>query len=110
MTQIPLQVTFRGIQPMPRVGSFIQEQASRFERYSARIVQCHVTVDLPHRHQRTGRQYCVRLEIKTPLGNVVVSRDPSPAAPSRQLDTAIREAFDAALRQLDAESQRRRCA
>jgi hypothetical protein len=52
----------------------------------------------------------VRLEVKTPFGNVVVSRDPSPSALPRQLDATIRDAFAAALRQLDDESRRRRCA
>jgi len=108
--QIPLQITFRGMHPMPGAGSLIQEQAGRFERFSERIVQCHVTVDVPHRHQRTRREYRVHLNIKTPLGSVIVSRDPPPMPGPRQLDVAIREAFDAALRQLEGDAHRRRCA
>jgi hypothetical protein len=107
--QVPLQITFRGISPMPSVGSLIEERSTRLERFSDRIVRCHVTIGLPHRHQRNGRHYSVHLDITTPLGRIIVTRDPDGQTP-RELDALIRDAFDAATRQLEQEADRRRSA
>jgi hypothetical protein len=106
---VPLQITFRGVSPMPTVGSLIEERTSRLERFSDRIVRCHVIVGVPHRHHRNGRHYSVHLDITTPLGSIVVTREPD-TQPARELDALIRDAFDAATRQLENEAARRRSA
>jgi ribosome-associated translation inhibitor RaiA len=105
--QIPLQITFRGLSPMPSVGALINERSTRLERFCDRIIRCHVTVGVPHRHQRNGRRYSVRIDITTPLGSIVVTREPVAVGSTQPLDAAIREAFDAATRQLEEETRRR---
>jgi hypothetical protein len=107
---IPLQVTFRGISPMPSVGSLIEERWSRIERFSGRVLRGHVTVGIPHRHHRNGRSYNVHLEITTALGNIIVTREPTPSGSGTELDVTIRETFDVATRQLEEEFRRRRSA
>jgi len=106
--QVPLQITFRGLSPMPSIGSLIEERSSRLERFCDRIIRCRVTVGVPHRHQRNGRQYSVHVDITTPLGSIVVSRESTAAA--EELDAVIRDAFDTATRQLEEEGRRRRSA
>jgi ribosome-associated translation inhibitor RaiA len=108
--QIPLQITFRGLSPMPSVGTLIAERSSRLERFCDRIIRCHVVVGVPHRHHRNGRRYSVHIDITTPAGSVIVTREPAAGASSEQLDVAIRDAFDAATRQLEDETRRRRSA
>jgi ribosome-associated translation inhibitor RaiA len=108
--QIPLQITFRGLSPMPSVGALINERSSRLERFCDRIIRCHVTLGVPHRHHRNGRRYSVHIDITTPIGNIVVTREPADDGSSLQLGVAIREAFDAATRQLEEENRRRRSA
>jgi len=109
--QIPLQITFRGLSPLPGVGALINERASRLERFSDRIIRCRVIVGVPHRHHRNGRRYSVHIDITTPLGNIVATREPAcDASNSDQLGVAVREAFDAATRQLEDDSRRRRSA
>jgi ribosome-associated translation inhibitor RaiA len=107
--EVPVQITFRGMSPMPSIGSLIVERASRLERFVERITRCHVTVDLPHRRHRNGRHYSVHIEVATRHGNVVVTRNPDASLP-RELDVMIRDAFDAATRQLEEEADRRRSA
>ena len=107
--EIPVQITFRGMSPLPSIGSLIEERASRLERFAERITRCHVTVGLPHRHHRNGRRYSVHIEVSTPRGSVVVTRNPETSFP-RELDVLIREAFDSATRQLEEEVYRRRSA
>jgi hypothetical protein len=52
----------------------------------------------------------VHLEITTPLGNVVVTREPTSSGAGEELDITIRDAFDVATRQLEEELRRRRSA
>lgn len=107
--QIPLQITFRGLSPMPSVGALINERSTRLERFCDRIIRCHVTVGVPHRRHRNGRRYSVHIDITTPLGSIAVTREPADDV-TQPLDVAIREAFDAATRQLEEEARRRRSA
>jgi ribosome-associated translation inhibitor RaiA len=108
--EIPLQITFRGLSPMPSVGALITERSSRLERFCDRIIRCHVIVGVPHRHHRNGRRYSVHIDISTPLGTIAVTREPADDGSTQELDAAIREAFDAATRRLEDEARRRRSA
>jgi hypothetical protein len=108
--QTPIQITFRGMHPMPSVGTLIHERWSRIERFSDRVIRGHVTVGIPHRHHKKGRRYSVHLEIATPLGNIVVTREPTSNGAGEDLDVTIRETFDVATRQLEEEFRRRRSA
>ncbi|HTV20542.1 MAG TPA: HPF/RaiA family ribosome-associated protein, partial [Polyangiaceae bacterium] len=108
--QVPLQITFRGLSPLPGVGVLINERSSRLERFCDRIIRCHVVIGMPHRHHRNGRRYSVHIDIKTPLGSIVVTREPDGDGATEQLGVAIREAFDSATRQLEEDGRRRRSA
>ena len=52
-------------------------------------------VEVPHRHQHKGVLYNVRIDMTAPGGELVVKREPA-----EDLYVAIRDAFDAARRQL----------
>lgn len=106
--QIPLQITYRGMSSSASVDALILERANKLERFSDRIVRCHVIVGVPHRHHRQGRHYSVHLDLTTPLGSIVVTRDPPSSAEPQELAALVREAFDAAARQLEDEARRRR--
>lgn len=106
--QIPLQITYRGMSSSPSVDALITERTNKLERFSDRIVRCHVIVDVPHRRHRQGRHFSVHVDVTTPLGSIVVTRDPLPDAEPRELAVVVREAFDAAARKLEDETQRQR--
>ena len=106
--QIPLQITYRGMSSSPSVDALISERTNRLERFSDRIVRCHVIIDVPHRHHRQGRHFSVHVDVTTPLGSIVVTRDPSSDSEPRELAALVREAFDAAARQLEEETRRQR--
>ena len=101
---IPLEVTFVGMAPMPSVGLLIAERSTPIERFEGNVTRCHVIVCLEHRSDRRGRSYSVDLDISTHLGSVAVSREPD--ASPRGLDEMIRDAFDAAARELQADVSR----
>lgn len=104
----PLQITFRGMSPSPTVESLIRERTERLARVTPRIQRCHVVVEQPHRHQRSARPFSVRLDITTPIGEVVITRAPDADRSRHALHTLIRDAFDAATRQLEERARCRR--
>ena len=103
-----LQITFRGMSPSSAIERLVRERAERLERVGSEIQRCHVVVDQPHRHQHKGTSFCVRLDITTPRDEVVVTREPDGRCSHEPLQSAIRDAFDAAARQLETRTERRR--
>ena len=53
--QIPLQITFKDMDPSPAIEARIREKAAELERFFAHVSRCHVVVSSPHRHHRKGR-------------------------------------------------------
>src|SRR5688572_14654991 len=98
---IPLQITFRDIEPSPAIESRIRERADRLEKSGARITSCHVVVSEPHRHHRKGDAINVRIDLKVPGQEIVVNREPAASTDHADVYVAIRDAFNAARRQLE---------
>jgi ribosome-associated translation inhibitor RaiA len=107
---LPLQITFRNVDPSPVVEAAIRRRATRLERFSERIRHLHVIVDKPHQHQHQGNHYAIRIEIGTPSGKVVVTRDPALDSSHENFQAVLRDAFDSAVRHLESDAQRRRVA
>ncbi|ABA23693.1 cold-shock DNA-binding protein family [Trichormus variabilis ATCC 29413] len=97
---IPLQITFHNIPPSEAVEAKIRSLADKLEHFYNRITSCRVIVDAPHRHQRNGKLYQVRIDITVPTGEIVVNRDPPEHQSHEDIYVAIRDAFDAAKRKL----------
>jgi hypothetical protein len=106
--QDQLQITFRGMSPSPAIELLVRERAERLERGGSPIQRCHVVVEQPHRHQHKGSAFSVRLDITTPDDEVVITRAPEDHCGHEPLQSAIRGAFEAAARRLEARVERRR--
>lgn len=98
---IPLQVTFKGMDTSPALEARIRERAARLERFAERILRCHVTIEAPHRHHRQGQLYRVRIDVEAPRGDIVVTREGPRDHAHEDAHVAVRDAFDAAARQLE---------
>lgn len=102
--QVPLELDSRNVEIPDDFVELLRRGVRRLERLHPRIVRCRVTVHEPHRTKRTGRECMVRLELTTPDGACVVTR--------QQGDTwmtAAQRAFAAAQRRLqDATGRTRR--
>ena len=70
--QIPLQISFDGVDPSPAVEARIREKVAKLERLYDRIVGCKVVVEAPHRHQHKGKLYNVRIDISVPGKDIFV--------------------------------------
>jgi cold shock CspA family protein len=106
--QIPLQVTFRGIDPSPALEARARELADRLEKFSPTIMHCHVIIEAPHRHKHQGEIYDVRIDITVPDKEIAI-RHTRPADHAHEDPyVAMRDAFKAARRKLqDYERERR---
>lgn len=96
------------MEPSAAIESIIRERATRLERFNDRIVRCHVVVDMPHRHQKKGRLYAVRIDVTTPTGEIAATRDPPDDHSHQDLNVVLRDSFDAITRQLEDDVRRRR--
>jgi ribosome-associated translation inhibitor RaiA len=94
---IPLQVTFRGLAPPLALAERIREKAAKLHTLHPRVKTCRVTIEGRHRHQVHGRAFGVRVDVHVPDRDAVVGHDENEDA-----HVAVREAFDAVHRQLQA--------
>ena len=105
---VPVQVTFRNMQPSPAVRTRVRELAERLERFHGRVMSCRVVVRAPHRHHRKGQLYQVSIDLKVPGREIAVNRDPAQHHAHEDVEVAVRDAFNALSRRLEDVARRRR--
>jgi ribosome-associated translation inhibitor RaiA len=99
--QTPVDIAFRHCEPSEEIRSEIAAQVQRLEKFSPRITSCRVVVTGPQTGHRRGG-FEVELRIAMPDHNKVVVDKSHADAPEREHAlVAIREAFDAAVRQIE---------
>jgi len=99
----PLQITFRGFERSDALETHIREKADKLETFFEPIMSCRVVVELPHQHKNQGKAFNVRVDIGVPGSEIVVNRDQH-----EDVYVALRDAFDAARRQLEDYGRRLR--
>jgi ribosomal subunit interface protein len=99
--QIPLQITFRGIPHSDAVEAKIREKADKLDKFYPHIMSCRVAVEAEHQHHHQGNQYHIRIDITTPRKELVISREHHDKQAYEDIYVAIRDAFNAATRQLE---------
>jgi len=99
--QLPLQITFRNLDHSDAVEAAIKEKAQKLERFSHHITSCHVVIEADHQHKHKGNLFHVRIDITVPGDEIIVSREPHLNHAHENAYVTIRDAFDAAKRQLD---------
>jgi ribosomal subunit interface protein len=94
--QIPLQITIRDIEHSEALEARIRSKAAKLDEFFSHIISCRVVVELPHKHHHQGKQFNVRIDIGVPGSEILVNRDHA-----EDVYVALRDAFDAAKRQLE---------
>src|SRR5215218_7791781 len=101
--QVPLEISTRWIDLSPPLEAELRKRADRLERHTDRITSCRIAVECPTgNHHQEGGPYRVRVDITVPGSELVADKS------DEELYAAIRQAFDAAERQVETWSQRRR--
>jgi len=98
---LPLQITFRHMDPSPALATRIRALVLRLAKFDARITHCHVIVAPPPRHRRHGALYDFHIDIGLPEQVIAVRRARSGAPAHEDPFVALRDAFRAARRKLE---------
>lgn len=93
----PLQVVFHGVDRSAAVEDHVREKVAKLEHLFPQITGCRVTVGLPHNHHQQGKRFDVRIDVSVPGKELVVNRERG----DEDMYVSLRDAFDAAKRQLD---------
>ncbi|MBL8661826.1 MAG: HPF/RaiA family ribosome-associated protein [Alphaproteobacteria bacterium] len=103
------QIVFEHIDPSDAVRRRILDEIAHLEQFHGRLTACRVVVSAPEKHKHKGKLYQVRIHLAVP-GRAEVAVRPSTAGHQWNQDplVAIRNAFDAARRQLQDKTKKKR--
>lgn len=99
--QIPVQITFRGMDSSPAVETRIHAKVEKLETFHDRITSCRVVVEAPHKRHQKGKLYLVRLDVTVPGAELVVNTEKRFHHSHEDVYVALRDAFNAMRRQLE---------
>lgn len=106
--ELPLQITWRNVNHSPAIEAEIRSKAAKLEQFCDHVISCRVVVNAPHRTHHKGNLFGVTLDIKVPDKEIVISQEPAQHHEHEDMYVVIRDAFDAARRQLQDYVRRRR--
>ena len=96
------QIVFHNIEQSTSIAVAVNKRISKLQRFCDRILAGRVVLDSPHNNHHKGKVYSVGLEIHTPSKEVRVNQEQHDNHAHEDLYVAIRDAFNAAERQLKA--------
>jgi ribosome-associated translation inhibitor RaiA len=103
-----VQITFRNMNSHESLERLIRDKAEKLYNRFEGMSGCHVTIERPHRSQQHGNIFDVHIEAQIPGKNIVVTRLHHEDDRHAEPDTAVRDAFSIAERQLDEAKDRLR--
>ena len=106
---LPLQITFRNMEPSPSLEARIRELAAKLEKFSQQMLRCQIVVEAPHhQHHEQGALFDFQIDIAVPGKEIVIGHTHTRNPAHENAYIALRDAFRAARRQLqDYERVRR---
>jgi ribosomal subunit interface protein len=94
--QTPLQITFRDMPHSDALETHIREKAQKLEQFYPSLIGCRVVVEQVGKHHQQGNRFNIRIDLSVPRSEIVVDRQENV-----DVYVALRDAFDAAKRQLE---------
>jgi ribosomal subunit interface protein len=85
-----------GMEHSDALEADIRERVAKLEQFHPRMMSCRVAVEETRKHHQQGRQFTIRLDVRVPARQIVVTRDHH-----EDIYVALRDAFDSAKRQLE---------
>lgn len=93
--ELPLQITTRGFEHTPAIDEAVRKKAAKLDHLAERIMACRVVIERPPAHHHKGAPFNVHIDLTVPGAELVVKHEPH-----EDMYIALRDAFDAAARQL----------
>jgi protein required for attachment to host cells/ribosome-associated translation inhibitor RaiA len=104
---LPMSVVFRNMEASSTVHSAALKHVAKLGRKYGRIVSCRVTVEAPHRHHRKGRLFLANVDLMLPGREITTKGTGKNKHAHEDVNVALRDAFDAAARQLQDHFRRK---
>ncbi|MGD1865066.1 MAG: HPF/RaiA family ribosome-associated protein [Phormidesmis sp.] len=99
--RVPPEIAYRGVNKTPALETLIAERIEKLEQFYTQISSCHLAIEKVHDHPNSGSPYRVRIDITVPEDReIVVDKSPDQGIQYASLEAVIRDAFEAANRQL----------
>ncbi len=99
--QVPPEISFRNVEKTETLNNLIDEEVKKLDKAHRNLISCRLAIERPHRAQRTGNPFRVRLGVRVPRGNeVVVTRDFNDSEMHEPLGAVLRDVFQTARQQL----------
>ncbi len=95
-----LEVHYRNVAKTPSIEDLIQKKVAKLERVCADVISCRVSIERPQQHQRAGNPFRVRLDLKAPGQEFIITRESSKGDMHDPLSKVLTDAFSAARRKL----------
>ncbi|MBQ86864.1 MAG: RNA polymerase subunit sigma-54 [Gammaproteobacteria bacterium] len=102
------QIVFHNMDQSTLISDAVNKRISKLQRFCDRILAGRVVLDSPHNNHHKGKVYSVGLEIHTPSKEIRVNQEQHDNHAHEDLYVAIRDAFNAAERQLKAINKKHR--
>ena len=102
------QVMYHNIDQTDAISEAVQKRITKLERFCDQIINGRVVLDCPHNNHHKGKVYSVSLEIHTSSLEVRVNQEQHDNHAHEDLYVAIRDAFNAAERQLKSVDKKHR--
>ncbi len=102
--QVPIEIVFEHVDPSPAIETMVHEEARKLERHFSRLTSCRVVLSQPNKKSHVHDPFEVRMHITMPgQPDIAVHQGPSDGPDRSDPHAAIRRAFAAALKQIDAQ-------
>lgn len=101
--QLPIQVTIRDIPSSSALENHVLKKANKLNKFYDRINSCRIIIDVPQKHKHQGKLFRVRIDLTVPGRELVVNHKID-----EDVYVAIRDAFQALIRQLEHYAEKRR--
>jgi ribosomal subunit interface protein len=101
--KLPLQIILRDIAQSEAVETAIREKVDKLDQFYPHIMSCRVTVEMPGKHKNQGKDFAIRIDITVPGSEIVVNKEHG-----EDIYVVLRDAFDAAKRQLEDYGRKQR--
>ena len=107
--QLPVNITYRGIEKSERIDNLVLEYAARLEKFCDHINRCDVAIEQPNHTHKKGNPVRCRIDVTVPPGHEVVADESySDKGPHDPLAKVIHDAFKTMERELRRLKDRQR--
>ena len=102
------QVVFHNIDQSVALSEVVSKRIQKLQRFSNDLISGRVVLDSPHNNHHKGKVFCVTLEIHISGKEVIVKQGQHDKPAHEDIYVAVRDAFNAAERQLKANGKKPR--